>query len=123
MHQSCADPAPRGGVVRRLQRLSFTAVGILASSASLAGPFCVVVSGLGAECRYFDEASCASAATAQHGACIVNRREVTTASSMPRNAHFCLVSAGAGAQCLYYDLAACQRAASDNGGTCVAKHH
>jgi hypothetical protein len=109
--------------VRRLKKLSLAAVGIIGSSACLAGPFCVIVSGMGAECRYFDEASCATAASAAHGACIVNRREVTATSSMPRNAHFCLVSAGAGPQCLYYDVASRQRAASDNGGTCVAKHH
>jgi len=109
--------------VQRLKELSLAAVAVIGSSACLAGPFCVVVSGMGAECRYFDEASCASAANAQHGACVVNRREVTASSWTPRSAHFCLVSAGAGAQCLYYDLTACQRAASENGGTCVAKHH
>jgi hypothetical protein len=109
--------------VQRLKKLSFAAVGILGSSASFAGPFCVLVSGLGAECHYFDEASCASAASAAHGACVVNTREVTASSWTPRNAHFCLVSPRAGAQCLYYDLSSCQRAALDQGGTCVAKHH
>ena len=111
-----------GGVVRNLKLTLVAAIAILSCTTAVAGPFCVVISGLGRQCHYFDEASCARAATAAHGSCVVNTAEVTAPSDTPRQARFCLVSAGTGAKCNYYDLSSCARAAQDAGGSCVARH-
>src|SRR2546429_7216898 len=93
-----------GGVVRNLKLTLMAAIAILSCTAAVAGPFCVVISGLGRQCHYFDEASCARAATAAHGSCVVNTAEVTAPSDTPRQARFCLVSAGGWGAGGYYHL-------------------
>jgi hypothetical protein len=104
--------------VRKLKTL-MTAIGMAGPAAALAGPFCVVGSGLGQDCRYFDEASCARAAVAQHGACIDKSSGVATGFN--KDSRYCLVGAGE-AKCYYYDAASCARAAQDEGGTCLERH-
>src|SRR2546430_8109257 len=69
-----------------------TAVGLAASAACVAGPFCVVVTGLGQDCKYYDEGSCAQAAMERHGACV--DRSTGLATGFNRGARYCLVGAG-----------------------------
>src|SRR2546421_7629239 len=105
-----------GGVVRNLKLTLMAAIAILSCTAAVAGPFCVVISGLGRQCHYFDEASCARAATAAHGSCVVNTAEVTAPSDTPRQARFCLVSAGARGECNDYHFSPLPPAGPEAGG-------
>ena len=107
----------QGGIVRTLKTL-MTAVGLAASAACVAGPFCVVVTGLGQDCKYYDEGSCAQAAMERHGACV--DRSTGLATGFNRGARYCLVGAGDN-RCEYYDAASCAKAAQDHGGTCVQR--
>ncbi len=105
-----------GGVVRKLKTL-MAAIGMAGSAACLAGPFCVV-SGLGQNCRYFDEESCARAAVAQRGACI--DKSTPVAPGINQHSRYCLVGVGEN-KCYYYDAASCAKAAQDQGGTCLQR--
>ena len=110
-----------GGVVQNLKLTLMAAIGILNSAATVAGPFCVVVPGLGPpQCRYFDEASCARAATVAHGGCIGNPKQGIAPSMAPEHARFCLVT-GTGTMCSYYDAPSCAQAAKEFGGTCLTR--
>ena len=104
--------------MRKLKTL-ITAIAMAGPAACLAGPFCVVGTGLGQDCRYFDEASCAQAAVARHGGCIDKSTGVATGFN--RNSRYCLVGGGE-TKCYYYDAASCARAAKDHGGTCLERH-
>jgi hypothetical protein len=103
--------------VRKLKTL-MTAIGMAGSAACLAGPFCVVGTGLGQNCRYYDEESCARAAVEQHGACV--DRSTGLAAGFNQHSRYCLVGAG-DSKCYYYDAASCARAAQDHGGTCIQR--
>src|SRR5947208_7699705 len=89
-----------------------TAVGLAASAACVAGPFCVVVTGLGQDCKYYDEGSCAQAAMERHGACV--DRSTGLATGFNRGARYCLVAAGV-TPCEYYHAAPSPQAAHDHG--------
>ena len=104
--------------MRKLKTL-MTAIGLAASAACVAGPFCVVATGLGQDCKYYDEASCARVAVERGGACVDKSTGVAT--GVNRDARYCLVGAGE-SKCYYYDAAACARAAQDQGGTCLQRH-
>jgi hypothetical protein len=110
-----------GGVVRILKTL-VTGVGLAASIAAVAGPlqgpFCVVVTGVGRDCKYYDEASCARAAIERQGACI--DRSTGFGIGPNKGARYCLIGAGE-AKCSYYDAASCAKAIQDFGGTCVER--
>ncbi len=103
--------------MRTLKTL-MTTVGLAASTACLAGPFCVVATGLGADCKYYDEASCARAAVERHGACV--DKSTGMATGLSRNARYCLVGGGE-SKCYYYDAASCAKAAQDHGGSCIER--
>jgi hypothetical protein len=107
-----------GGVVRILKTL-LTASVIAVPAACLAGPFCVAVTGLKQDCKYYDETSCAHVAVERGGACI----DKSTGFSVGANkaARYCLVGSG-DAKCYYYDAASCAKAVLDFGGTCVERH-
>jgi len=104
--------------VRKLKTL-MSAIGLAGSAACVAGPFCVVGSGLGADCKYYDEASCARVAVERHAACI--DRHTGVATGFNKDARYCLVGGGE-SKCYYYDAASCARAAQDHGGTCLERH-
>lgn len=101
----------------RISRLIVTVVGVLGSAAALAGQYCLVVDGMGANCRFFDEASCARAAVESHGGCFEKGRAV---SVTPKGARYCLV-AGGDPKCYYYDAQSCANAAKLSGGTCLTR--
>ena len=103
--------------MRTLKTL-MTAVGMAASTACLAGPFCVIGSGLGTDCKYYDEAICARAAVEQHGGCV--DRSSGRAIGLSHNARYCLVGGGE-SKCYYYDAASCAKAAQDHGGSCMER--
>jgi hypothetical protein len=103
--------------VRTLRTL-ISAVGLVGSAACLAGPYCVVGTGLGADCKYYDEASCAQAAVERHGACI--DRSTGFATGFSRNSRYCLVGGGE-SKCTFYDAASCAKAALEHGGTCMQR--
>src|SRR2546430_17682530 len=96
---------PYTTLFRSLKTL-MTAVGLTASAACVAGPFCVVVTGLGQDCKYYDEGSCAQAAMERHGACV--DRSTGLATGFNRGARYCLVRAGE-SRCEYYDAASCAK--------------
>lgn len=107
--------------MRTLKTL-MTAVGLAASMACfagpLSGPYCVTGTGLGPDCKYFDEASCARAAVERHGACIDRHTGMATGAS-PK-ARYCLVGSG-DSKCYFYDAPSCAKAALDQGGTCIER--
>jgi len=103
--------------VRKLKTL-MTAIGMTGSAACLAGPFCLVGTGLGQDCRYFDEATCARAAVQRHGGCI--DKSSVVAPEFNKHSHYCLVGAGE-PKCYYYDAASCAIASHDHGGTCLER--
>jgi hypothetical protein len=109
---------PKGGVVRKLKKL-IIAIAMAGPAACLAGPYCVVVPGMGKDCHYYDEASCARAAVERHGGCVDKHTGIATGLS--KDSRYCLVGAGE-AKCYYYDAASCARAAQDQGGTCLQRH-
>ena len=108
----------------RTPKLILTVIGLLGSGAAMAGPFCMVVEGMPANCRFYDEASCAQAAVAANGGCVENRwrgKQLGTALSVaPKDAGYCLVGHG-DAKCYYFDAQACAKAAQLEGGTCVTR--
>ena len=103
--------------MRKLKTL-MTAIGMAGSAACVAGPFCVVGTGLGPDCRYFDETSCARVAVERHGGCIDKSTGVATGLS--KESRYCLLGGGE-TQCYYYDAASCAKAAQDHGGTCIQR--
>src|SRR5256886_13429222 len=82
---------PYTTLFRSLKTL-MTAVGLTASAACVAGPFCVVVTGLGQDCKYYDEGSCAQAAMERHGACVEDRKSTRLNSRHSQMSYtdFCL---------------------------------
>jgi hypothetical protein len=104
----------------RTPKLIVTIVGLLGSAAAVAGPFCVVIEGMPANCRFLDEASCAQAAVTANGGCVKKDALGTTLSVAPRDAGYCLVGHG-DAKCYYFDPQSCARAAQIEGGTCLTR--
>jgi len=121
--QTSRVEVPRGGFVRT-PKLIVTVVGLLGSAAAMAGPFCMVVEGMPANCRFYDETSCARAAAAANGGCIENRflgtHLATAVSVAPKDAGYCLVGHG-DAKCYYFDAQSCAKAAQLQGGTCLTR--
>ena len=103
--------------MRKLKTL-ITAIALAGPTAVLAGPFCVTGTGRGADCKYFDEASCARAAVERHGACV--DRSTGVATGFSKDSRYCLVGGGE-SKCYYYDAASCARAAQDHGGVCLER--
>jgi hypothetical protein len=108
----------------RTPKLILTVIGLLGSTAAMAGPFCTVVEGMPANCRYYDEAACARAAAAANGGCVENRfhgtQLGTPVSIAPKDAGYCLVGHG-DAKCYYFDPQSCAKAAQLEGGTCLTR--
>ena len=107
----------------RTPRLILSAFWFLASAAAMAGtmgPYCVVVQGMPANCRFYDEASCARAAAMQSGGCVARTAFATPLNYAPKDAGYCLVSHG-DAKCFYFDAASCAKAAQLEGGTCLTR--
>jgi len=106
----------------RTPRLIVTLVGLLGSAAALAGPgpYCVVVQGMPANCRFYDEASCARAAAMAGGGCVDKTAFATPLNNAPKDAGYCLLSHG-DAKCYYFDAASCAKAAQLEGGTCLTR--
>jgi hypothetical protein len=104
--------------VRKLKKL-IIAIAMAGPAACLAGPYCVVVPGMGKDCHYYDEASCARAAVERHGGCVDKHTGIATGLS--KDSRYCLVGAGE-AKCYFYDAASCARVAQDQGGTCLQRH-
>ena len=104
----------------RTPRLIVTVIGLLASAAAVAGPYCVVVQGMPANCRFYDETSCARAAAMEGGGCIEKNAFGRPLAVAPKNAGYCLISHG-DAKCYYFDAASCARAAQLEGGTCLTR--
>jgi hypothetical protein len=84
------------------------------------GPYCVVVQGMPANCRFYDEVTCARAAVIEGGGCVARTAFATPLNSAPKDAGYCLVSHG-DAKCFYYDAASCAKAAQLEGGTCLTR--
>ena len=106
----------------RALKLTVAGIGLLVSGAAFAGPFCLMVQGMPASCRYFDEASCQRAAIEHNGGCVANNAFATTTglANAPKDARFCLVTGG-DSKCNYYDAKSCAKAAQENGGTCLTR--
>lgn len=103
--------------MRKLRKL-IIAIAMAGPAACLAGPYCVVVSGMGSDCRYYDEASCARAAVERQGGCIDKHTGIP--KQVSKESRYCLVGAGE-SKCYFYDAASCARAAQDQGGTCLER--
>lgn len=103
--------------MRKLKTL-ISAIAMTAPATCLAGPFCVVVSGLGADCKYYDQENCARAAVAHQGACV--DRTTGVSPGFNQGSRYCLVRAGE-SQCFYYDAASCAKEAQLHGGTCLQR--
>jgi hypothetical protein len=56
------------------------------------GPYCVVVQGMPANCRFYDEATRARAAAMENGGCIARTGFATPLNSARQDAGYCLVS-------------------------------
>jgi hypothetical protein len=106
----------------RTLRVLVTGIALFCSAAAVAGPFCVVVTGLPPNCRFYDEDSCARAAVASNGGCVTHKfgRLEAAQPVEPRNASYCLVRSGT-QQCYFYDAQSCAKAAQEYGGTCITR--
>ncbi len=105
----------------RTAKLLLSAIWIVGSAAAVAGPYCMVVSGMAPNCRFYDEASCAQAAVAAGGGCVAKKEGFgLDMSTAPREAKFCLVNGG-DSKCGFYDAQSWAAAAKLNGGTCLTR--
>ncbi len=114
---------PRGGTVRT-SRLIVTVLAMLGSAAAVAGPYCLVVEGMPANCRFLDQASCAQAAVTAGGGCVDKGAPLGLGTQLsaagPKDAGYCLVGHG-DAKCYYFDAQSCAKAAQFEGGTCLTR--
>jgi hypothetical protein len=106
----------------RALKMMATGIGLFGSAVAVAGPFCLMVTGMPANCRFYDESTCAAAAASQNGGCVPNNpiSRAAPVSIGTDHARYCLVNSG-DAKCYYYDAQACAKAAQDYGGTCLTR--
>jgi hypothetical protein len=87
------------------------------TSAALAAPFCVNVTGIPQQCLYVDAANCQREASRLGGRCTANPAELMTPVSAAR---YCLALGGGIMSCVYPAYADCETDAGRLGGACIA---
>jgi len=103
--------------VRKLKKL-IIAIAMAGPAACLAGPFCVVVSGMGQDCHYYDEASLR--ASGRGPARRLYRQTHRNRNAVKQRVSL-LPSGGRRGQVLLLRRGLVREAAQDQGGTCLQR--